>query len=101
MDLRWPMVPGPRLHHMDLRWPMEARLLAGSSLGVMHKADAKTHQNGGHNAAAGNCAKCWTFDTAIRHHHYNQCPHRNKPKLTDTQKKQARAAMKKEEEDDY
>ena len=74
--------------------------LAGSSLGVMHKADAKTHQNGGHNPAAGNCAKCWTIDTAFRHHHWMNCPQQFKPKLTGTQKKQARAAMKKEEEDD-
>ena len=52
-------------------------------------------------ADAGNCAKCWTIDTAIRHHRRTNCPHRYKPKPTDTQKKQARAAMKKEEEDDY
>jgi hypothetical protein len=73
--------------------------LAGSSLGVIHKADAKTHQNGGNNSAAGNCAKCWTIDTTIRHHHWTNCPHRNKPKLTETQKNQARTGMKKEEED--
>ena len=63
---------------------------------VEHMFESKSHQNEGHNSAAGN-----SFDTAIRHHHYNQCPHRNKPKLTDTQKKQAIAGMKKEEEDDY
>ena len=60
--------------------------LASSSLGVMHSADAKSHQNGGNNPAAGNCAKCWTFDTVIRYHHYTNCPHQFKPKLTSSQK---------------
>ena len=61
----------------------------GSPLGVMHSADAISHHNGGHNPAAGKCAKYWTIDTAIRHPHYKLCPHRYKPKLTGTRKNHA------------